>query len=106
MKPDGHLIIVEPAFHPFFVMDVVFYVKRLTTMFTSQRIEILGQWHNIGPPVVSYFTNEQLVDMLARVENWRIVATHIVEERIGWLMRCALITRRTVTTLVVRKSRG
>ena len=64
LKPGGHLIVVDEGFSPPRVVDAVFYVKKAVTRLTSRRVGILGEWNNIGPPVVSYYTNEQLVDMV------------------------------------------
>ena len=55
---------VDEGFSPPRAVDAVFYVKKAVTRFTSRRVGILGEWNNIGPPVVSYYTNEQLVEMV------------------------------------------
>ncbi|TKJ39700.1 hypothetical protein CEE37_10500 [candidate division LCP-89 bacterium B3_LCP] len=103
LKPGGHLIIIEPVFYPVFMMGVVFYVKRFVTKVTSNRIQILGKWNNIGAPVVSYFTNEQLEDMISGMTRCHLVDRGIKEKRIGTLMRLAGIRRRTDSTFIVRK---
>ena len=64
LKPGGHLIVVDEGFSPPRAVDAVFYVKKAVTRLTSRRVGILGEWNNIGPPVVSYYTNEQLVEMV------------------------------------------
>jgi hypothetical protein len=59
-----HLIVVDEGFSPAKAVDAVFYLKRAVTRVTSRRIGILGEWNNIDPPVVFYYTNEQLVEMV------------------------------------------
>lgn len=103
LKNGGYLIILEPVFYPAFAMEVVFYIKKLTTSVTSGRIQILGTWNNIGAPVVSYYTNEQLVAMIECTGRCQIVEMECKDLRINPLWRLALITRRTDTTIVARK---
>jgi hypothetical protein len=64
LKPGGHLIVVDEGFSPPRAVDAVFYLKKAVTRLTSRRVGILGEWNNIGPPVVSYYTSEQLVEMV------------------------------------------
>jgi SAM-dependent methyltransferase len=104
LKENGHLIIVEPTFYPSIAMDIIFYIKRLSTKITSRRISIFGKWNNIGAPVVSYFTDEQLLEMISGIRHCRIVETNIEEKNLSLLCRLALIKRRRDTTIVVRKT--
>ena len=105
LKDKGYLIITEPTFYPSIAMDVLFYIKKFTTMMTSRRILILGKKCNIGAPIVSFYTNEQLMEMICRTKHCQIVETITIEGKIAFLWRFALITRRTSTTIVVRNAR-
>lgn len=105
LKSGGHLIIWEPVLYPAFLMDVVFYTKRLVTKFTSRRIQILGRVNNIGAPVVSYFTNEQLEGLFAQIPGCRIADKWIKERKPTALMRLAGITRRADNTFILRVDR-
>jgi SAM-dependent methyltransferase len=102
IKPGGHLIILEPVFYPTFIMSVVFYTKRIATKVTSERIQIFGKWNNIGAPVVSYFTNEQLESLIAETPDCSLVDRELKEKRPNTLMRLAGITRRTDSTFIVQ----
>ena len=104
LKDSGYLIIVEPTFYPSMAMDIIFYIKKLSSKVTSRRISIFSKWNNIGAPVVSYFTNEQLVEMISGIRHCQIVETDVKEKKLSLLCRLALITRRTDTTIVVRKT--
>jgi SAM-dependent methyltransferase len=103
LKNGGYLIVLEPAFYPALAMDIVFYIKKLITSVTSGRVQILGTWNNIGAPVVSYYTNEQLVAMIECTGRCQIVGVECKDLRIDPLWRLALITRRTDTTIVAKK---
>jgi len=45
-------------------MDVVFYVKTLAVKLTSRRLELFDQWNNLGAPIASYYTSEELRRMV------------------------------------------
>ena len=57
------MVVLEPVFYPPWTMDLVFYTKKAAATVTSRRFEILDQWNNLGAPVVSYYTNEDLREM-------------------------------------------
>ncbi len=73
LKPGGHLIVHEPVFYPHLAMSAVFYVKKAMTRLTKRRVPIFGYWNNIGPPVVSYYTNEDLEEILRTGREGEIV---------------------------------
>ncbi len=104
LKPHGHLIVLEPVFYPSFVMDIVFHLKKFVTSLTSQRIPIGGKWNNIGAPVVSYYTNEELKKMIEYTKSCSIIAMDIKEGKVPFICRMAMITRRTETTIIVKKT--
>jgi hypothetical protein len=103
LRPGGFLIIVEPVFAPALMMDILFYTKRLVTQFTSDRVGIGNTWNNIGAPVVSYFTHDQLLQLVGGIPHGRIVDVHRVEGLISKVMRLTFIKQRFETTLVVEK---
>ena len=102
-KHGGYVIVFEPVFYPSFAMDVLFYVKHFVTKFTSGRVQVLSKRNNIGAPVVSYYTNEELHGMIEHTGLCKIVGLEVKELTISPLMRAAGITRRTDTTIVVQK---
>ena len=104
LKDNGCLIIAEPTFCPSIAMDIVFYIKKLSTKITSRRIPIFGKWNNIGAPVVSYFSDEQLIEMINTIQHCQIIGKDIKEIRLSLLCRLVLIRHRRETTIVVRKT--
>jgi len=100
LEPGGHLVVLEPIFYPRLAMNGLFYVKKALTRLTSRRIEIGGTWNNIGAPVVSYLTNEELIRMVEADGRTEIVEQQIVPD--DSVALSALISK-TNTTLVARK---
>jgi SAM-dependent methyltransferase len=101
LLPGGVLFVVEAAFSPSIVMDAVFHIKRMVAHFTPERVEIGDSWHNIGPPVVSYYSNEQLVRMAGEVGGAELIDRDIQEKRVRSFPMSIL--GRTNTTLLIRK---
>jgi SAM-dependent methyltransferase len=102
LEPGGHLIVVEPIFYPSRAMDAVFYLKKAVSTVTPRRVGIGGYWNNIGAPVVSYYTNEELADMVRRTAGLEIAATTIKPDHLGPVVD--LVLRKTNTTLVARRT--
>ena len=100
LAPGGHLVVLEPIFYPRVAMDAIFYIKKAMTSVTGRRIEILGEWNNIGAPVVSYLTNEELIPMMGADGRAEVVERNIEPEDLG---RLGAVLSRTTTTLVARK---
>jgi 2-polyprenyl-3-methyl-5-hydroxy-6-metoxy-1,4-benzoquinol methylase len=96
----GYLVVMEPIFYPPMAMDAVFYIKKLMTIVTSRRIEIMGKWNNIGAPVVSYLTNEELIAMVEAGGRTEIIARDIDPDDQG---RLGYIMSKTNTSLIARK---
>ena len=103
VRPGGHIIVHEPVFYPPWTMDLVFYAKRVASTLTSRRLELLGQWNNLGAPVVSYYTNEDLERMVAGDPRAELLDRRSAPTRLPSLQRAAFIRRREDTTLVVRR---
>lgn len=102
LKGGGMLIIIEPAFYPSIMMDAVFWIKKLAAMFTSKRVPIGGYWNNIGAPVVSYYTTEQIQEMIRASSGAKIIESETVPRKLSWIYTAAMI-RRCETTHVVLK---
>jgi ubiquinone/menaquinone biosynthesis C-methylase UbiE len=99
LKDGGYLLIYEPTFYPSSVMDAVFYTKKLIAMLTSKRVELFATWANIGMPIVSFYTNEQLVKLIDQIAEAELVHHEIKDRR-----RFALMVRSSLTTLVIRRA--
>ena len=104
LKDGGYLIVSEPTFYPSFPMTILFYIKKLVTTVTSKRVQILNAANNIGAPVVSYFTIDQLIEIFKHSSLCQIVNTDIEESKLSLLMRLAFITQRSDTTVITRKT--
>jgi len=100
LKPGGHVLVVEPVFYPERAMDAVFYVKKAVSRVTARRIPILGYWNNIGAPVVSYYTHEQLVEMVGSAGGLAIRERHVDPVKSHAL--AGRFIRRTGTTLIAQ----
>jgi hypothetical protein len=85
------------------MMDVVFYVKTLAVTLTSRRLELFDQWNNLGAPVVSYYTNEDLRQMVTDDSRAELLELRSTPAYLSSLQRRAFIRRREDTTLVVRR---
>jgi SAM-dependent methyltransferase len=103
VRPGGHVIVLEPVFYPPLLMDVVFWVKRAAVTLTSGRLELFDQWNNLGAPVVSYYTNEELVEMARRDPRAEVVERRSTPAYLPRLQRAAFIRRREDTTLLLRR---
>lgn len=105
LNESGFLIIMEPIFCPVIVMDIIFYMKKLVTHLTSKRIHIFNKRSNIGAPVVSYYTDKQLFEMIGCTKNCKVVDVTTHDITLAPLWRLAMINRRANTTIVVKKQR-
>jgi SAM-dependent methyltransferase len=100
LKNDGYLIIFEPTLRPKFLMDVIFYIKKFFSLFTSNRIELGFRWLNIGLPIVSYYTKSQIYDTLKTLDVF------IVENKIIDKYRVGLFIQREGIGLILQKKLG
>lgn len=103
LKPGGYLVIAEPTFTPSAPLGALFWAKSLTARLTSRRLPVGGYWNNIGPPVVSYYTPDQLHTLVARLPPAEIVSSDSAPQPLHRLGR-ALVTK-TNTTMMIRISR-
>ncbi|MCI0394001.1 MAG: class I SAM-dependent methyltransferase [Chloroflexi bacterium] len=68
VKESGYLLILEPLFRPGFVVTGIFYLKVLMTSLFPERLELFNKrWVNIGAPVVSFYNEAQLAQMIHQV---------------------------------------
>ena len=98
LRPGGHLFIVEPVYYPRLAMNALFYTKKFVSSVTPSRVSLMGEWNNIGAPVVSYYTNEDLLEF-GLAAGAEIVAKEIEPEPLG---RLNLVLNKTHTTLALR----
>lgn len=103
VRPGGHVLVLEPVFYPPWMMDVVFHVKKIAATLTSRRLELSDRWNNLGAPVVSYYTNEELREMVADDPRAELLELRSIPAYLSSLQRAAFIRRREDTTLVIRR---
>ena len=103
VRPGGHVIVHEPVFYPPWAMDLVFHAKRVASALTSRRLELFDPWNNLGAPVVSYYTGEELQQMVAEDPRAELLDLRSVPAYLSSLQRAACIRRREDATLVVRR---
>jgi SAM-dependent methyltransferase len=101
-KPGGYLLLIEPVFGPRAAMAGVFWVKRLTTLFTGRRLPVLGYWNNIGAPLVSFYGHNDVVQMARDLDNGEVMSVHSEPRSLG---RLDAVLTRGDTTVLVRRSR-
>jgi SAM-dependent methyltransferase len=77
VRPGGYVVIHEPIYAPRAATMALFWVKKALTAITSQRVQVAGPWANIGPPVVSYLTNEELLGMAGADPRGSVVETDL-----------------------------
>lgn len=101
LKPRGILFVVDMVFTSSFLMDILFYTKKFFSTFTSDRVTIGSTWQNIGPPVVSYYTGEQLIRLVQSLKGVELEGCDIRDAKSRHFPLNLL--RRTSITLVIRK---
>jgi cyclopropane fatty-acyl-phospholipid synthase-like methyltransferase len=103
LTDDGRLVIVEPTFTPHWAMNAVFMVKRQTTRWSSERIEVMNTWNNIGAPVVSYYSPSELHELVMEA-GAEVADVHNVEGTLRSLPKLLGIRGRWETTVIARRS--
>ena len=83
-------------------MTALFYVKKTVTRITDRRVGLFGYWNNIGAPVVSYYTEPVLEEMLRAGEPATVVERHVERWEPPRLVR-PLVGKASVT-LIARKA--
>jgi SAM-dependent methyltransferase len=104
VQPGGYLVIHEPIYAPRSATTILFWIKKALTAITSHRVQVAGRWANIGPPVVSFLTNEELLGMAAADPRGSIVETDIRPSQPPLVARPVL--RRWNTTVIVARDAG
>ncbi|MFI5025124.1 MAG: class I SAM-dependent methyltransferase [Solirubrobacterales bacterium] len=101
VKPGGHVVVHEPVYSPRAFSASLFYVKKGVTAITSKRVELGNQWSNVGPPVVSYLTNDQLREFANRAPQAELAGMWIEPAEPPPIAK--LLFRHTDTTVALRR---
>jgi SAM-dependent methyltransferase len=98
LAPQGHLVIVEPTYAPRWAMTAVFWVKRVLGL-AGRRLE-LGEWNNLGAPLVSYYDPAGVRGLVAAAGG-SVERSHDRPQRLRRLPRALGIRGRWITTVLV-----
>ena len=99
LKPGGYLVIAEPTFAPSAPLGALFWAKRMSARMTSRRLPIGGYWNNLGPPIVSYYSPDQLHALVGGLPA-EIVFSDSVPQRLNRLGQT--LVAKTNTTMMIR----
>lgn len=99
LSPRGSLLIFEPTFRPAWLMTVAFWIKKIVTRFSNNRVEILRKWANLGQPIVSYYTDAQISHLAESLPDSKVVQNDVLDR----LRLCGVIRRRGLG-IVIRKN--
>jgi len=104
VKPGGHLIVMEPTFSPTAPLTALFWTKSLTSRVFRGRLPIGSYWNNVGAPVVSYYSSEQVLAMVREQPGAEIVLVDMAPQHLSRLAG-ALLTKSNTTVVASRTSR-
>ena len=76
----------------------IFWVKRVVTSVTSRRVPVLGYWNNIGAPVVSFYSGDEVAAMTAQA-GLDLVHRDSREQQPGAI---GMVARRADDTFIAR----
>ncbi len=103
-RPGGIVVVLEPVFEQRGLGVLlrpngsIFWVKRVVTSVTSRRVPVLGYWNNIGAPVVSFYSGDDVAGMTSRA-GLELVHRDSREQRPGPI---GIVARRADDTFIVR----
>lgn len=76
IRPGGHLFIMEPTFEPRLLTWLVFWIKKVLGPLVPGRLHVGPEWANIGNPVVSYYSEAKLEEMI-KAQDAEIVEHYV-----------------------------
>lgn len=101
VKPGGYLIVVEPTFTPAVTVFVLFWIKTVLSKIFRRRLPIGGYWNNVGAPVVSYYSTDEVLEMLGGAPDVQIIQVDKAPQRLSKL--ADLLVSKSNTTVVARR---
>lgn len=104
VKPGGLLVVLEPVFSPNWAMKLLFYIKRLLTKISNQRISIAGYWNNIGAPVVMMYSESEVKTMISSLQEAHLTSSLHHKGQLGWVR--FFIQKHDVAFLVMKDKVG
>ncbi len=104
VKPGGYLIVMEPTFAPAAPIFALFWVKTVLSKIFHRRLPVGGYWNNIGAPVVSYYSSDQVLAMLQTSPGAETVQVEEAPQRLSKL--AGLLVSKSNTTVVARRKKA
>ena len=101
-RPGGYLIVMEPTFTPAAPLFALFWLKTVLAKIFHRRLPVGGYWNNIGAPVVSYYSRDQLLAMLRTQPGVEIVQVEEVPQALSRL--AGPLVSKSNTTIVARRT--
>lgn len=103
VKPGGYLIVMEPTFTPAAPVFALFWVKVVLSKIFRRRLPVGDYWNNIGAPVVSYYSCEQVQAMLrTALPGTQIVQVDEVPQTLNAL--ADRLVSKSNTTVIARRT--
>ena len=100
LKPGGALLIFEPTYRPAWLMSVAFWIKKIVTRFSDNRVEIMRKWANLGQPIVSYYTDRQITDLARSLPEADVLQNDVLDR----LRLCGVIQRKGLGLIIRKRS--
>jgi 2-polyprenyl-3-methyl-5-hydroxy-6-metoxy-1,4-benzoquinol methylase len=102
VKPGGYLIVMEPTFTPAAPVFALFWAKTMLAKIFRRRLPVGDYWNNIGAPVVSYYSSNQVVAMLRSSAGAEVVQVENIPQQLSTL--ADLLVSKSNTTIVARRA--
>jgi 2-polyprenyl-3-methyl-5-hydroxy-6-metoxy-1,4-benzoquinol methylase len=102
VRPGGYLIVMEPTFTPRAPVFALFWAKTVLGKIFHRRLPVGGYWNNIGAPVVSYYSSDQVLAMLRNHPWIEIAQVDRVPQALSKL--AGLLVSKSNTTVIARRA--
>jgi 2-polyprenyl-3-methyl-5-hydroxy-6-metoxy-1,4-benzoquinol methylase len=102
VKPGGYLIVMEPTFTPAAPVFALFWAKTMLAKIFRRRLAVGDYWNNIGAPVVSYYSSDQVVAILRSSAGAEVVQVENIPQQLTTLAE--LLVSKSNTTIVARRA--
>ncbi len=102
VKPGGYLIVMEPTFTPAAPVFALFWAKTMLAKIFRRRLPVGDYWNNIGAPVVSYYSSNQVLAMLRSSAVAEVVQVENIPQQLSTL--ADLLLSKSNTTIVARRA--
>jgi len=99
VRPGGRLLIMEPTYRPRWAMTALFWVKRTLGVLIGNRRFELGRWNNLGAPLVSYYSPEEVV-AIVEAAGGKVIRHRDRTARLRRLPRLFGVRERWFTTVM------